>query len=92
MSINSMKAVNQVFEQYQKARVNFVQSVADLAQNPKNIEALKEGDVFSLLRPLLLDTGTLLTIVPSLTLQAHSLHTLILFTVLFTQSHSLSIT
>lgn len=57
-----MKAVNQVFEQYQKARVNFVQSVADLAQNPKNIEALKEGDVFSLLRPLLLDTGTLLTI------------------------------
>lgn len=58
MSLNSVKAVNQVFEQYQKARISFVQSVADLAQNQKNIEALKESDVFSLLRPLLLDTGT----------------------------------
>jgi hypothetical protein len=50
-----MRAVLQVFEQYQKARVNFVQTVAELATRPQNIEALQNAGVMALLRPLLLD-------------------------------------
>lgn len=45
----------QPFEQYQKARVTFVQTVAELATRPQNIEALQSAGVMSLLRPLLLD-------------------------------------
>jgi hypothetical protein len=44
-----------VFEQYQKARLAFVQSVADLATRPQNIETLQNAGVMALLRPLLLD-------------------------------------
>lgn len=50
-----MRAVLQVFESYQKARVNFVQTVAELATRPQNIEALQNAGVMQLLRPLLLD-------------------------------------
>ena len=50
-----MRAVLQVFENYQKARVNFVQTVADLSCRPQNIEALQNAGVMQLLRPLLLD-------------------------------------
>lgn len=49
------KAVLQPFQQYQKARVTFVQTVAELATRPQNIEALQSAGVMSLLRPLLLD-------------------------------------
>lgn len=49
------KAVLQPFEQYQKARVTFVQTIAELATRPQNIEALQSAGVMSLLRPLLLD-------------------------------------
>ena len=49
------KAVLQPFEQYQKSRVTFVQTVAELATRPQNIEALQSAGVMSLLRPLLLD-------------------------------------
>ena len=45
----------QVFENYQKARVSFVQTVAELATRPQNIEALQNAGVMALLRPLLLD-------------------------------------
>lgn len=48
--------VLQVFEQYQSARSSFVQTVAELAHRPQNIEALQNADVMALLRPLLLDT------------------------------------
>ena len=48
--------VLQVFEQYQQARSSFVQTVAELAHRPQNIEALQNADVMALLRPLLLDT------------------------------------
>lgn len=34
------RAVLAPFESYQKARVTFVQTVAELAQRPQNIEAL----------------------------------------------------
>lgn len=44
-----------MFEQYQKARTGFVQTVAELASRPQNIETLQNAGVMSLLRPLLLD-------------------------------------
>ena len=44
-----------VFEQYQKSRTQFVQTVAELATRPQNIETLQNAGVMSLLRPLLLD-------------------------------------
>lgn len=44
-----------VFEQYQRARTQFVQTVAELASRPGNIETLQNVGVMSLLRPLLLD-------------------------------------
>ncbi len=50
-----VRAVLQVFENYQKARVAFVQSVADMASRPQNIEPLQNAGVMQLLRPLLLD-------------------------------------
>lgn len=37
------RAVLAPFETYQKARVNFVQTVAELAQRPQNIEALQSA-------------------------------------------------
>ena len=62
------RAVLAPFEAYQKARVTFVQTVAELAQRPQNIEALQSAGKFlnyisnlfftgvmALLRPLLLD-------------------------------------
>ena len=42
------KAVLQPFEQYQKARVTFVQTIAELATRPQNIEALQAAGVMSL--------------------------------------------
>jgi len=45
-----------VFEQYQKARIQFVQTIAEQASRPQNIEILQNAGVMSLLRPLLLDT------------------------------------
>lgn len=45
----------QPFEEYQKARVTFVQTVAELATRPQNIDALQSAGVMALLRPLLLD-------------------------------------
>ncbi|KAF4645774.1 putative sperm associated antigen 6 [Toxoplasma gondii] len=58
------RSIVQVFEEYQKARVQFVQTVADLSSRPQNIETLHSAGthleqpgrcVMSLLRPLLLD-------------------------------------
>lgn len=50
-----MRAVLQVFEEYQKARVTFVQTVAELATRSANVDALQNAGVMALLRPLLLD-------------------------------------
>ena len=44
------------FEEYQKARISFVQTIADLASKSQTIEALNAAGVMALLRPLLLDT------------------------------------
>ncbi|XP_071416706.1 sperm-associated antigen 6 isoform X2 [Pithys albifrons albifrons] len=51
----SQRQVLQVFEQYQRARTQFVQAVADLATRPQSIETLHSAGVVSLLRLLLLD-------------------------------------
>ncbi|XP_053714631.1 sperm-associated antigen 6-like [Synchiropus splendidus] len=50
-----MRQIIQVFEQYQKSRMHFVQTIADLAVRPQNIEVLQNAGVVSLLRPLILD-------------------------------------
>ena len=49
------KAVIQPFEEFQKARIIFVQTVAELAKNKSNIESLKSLGVMKLLGPLLAD-------------------------------------
>ncbi|CAL8292917.1 unnamed protein product [Lota lota] len=51
----TQRQVLQVFEQYQKSRLHFVQTVADLATRPQNIDTLQNAGVMTLLRPLLLD-------------------------------------
>ncbi|XP_070565243.1 sperm-associated antigen 6 [Ptychodera flava] len=51
----SSRQVLQVFEQYQKSRTQFVQTIAELSSRPQNIETLQNAGVMSLLRPLLLD-------------------------------------
>ncbi|TMW62858.1 hypothetical protein Poli38472_005476 [Pythium oligandrum] len=48
-------SVLQHFEVYQKARVTFVQAVAEAATRPQNIEVMQNAGVMQLLRPLLLD-------------------------------------
>ncbi|KAI9205807.1 armadillo-type protein [Polychytrium aggregatum] len=53
--VANTRAVLSVFEKYQKERLLFVQTVADLASRESNIEALQSAGVMSLLRPLLLD-------------------------------------
>jgi hypothetical protein len=50
------RTVLQPFEEYQKARISFVQNVAELAGRTQNIMALHSAGVMSLLRPLLLDS------------------------------------
>lgn len=44
-----------VFDDYQRSRTNFVQTVAELSSRKKNIEMLQQADVMPLLRPMLLD-------------------------------------
>uniref|UniRef100_A0A672GN12 Sperm-associated antigen 6 n=1 Tax=Salarias fasciatus TaxID=181472 RepID=A0A672GN12_SALFA len=51
----SQRQIIQVFEQYQKSRMQFVQTIADLASRPQNIEILQDAGVMSMLRPLMLD-------------------------------------
>jgi len=50
------RAVLTTFEEYQKERVKFVQTIAELARQPQNIESLQAAGVMGLLRPLLLDS------------------------------------
>ena len=50
------RTVLQPFEEYQKARISFVQHIAELATRSQNIMALHSAGVMSLLRPLLLDS------------------------------------
>ena len=52
---NMSRAISATFDTYQKARVQFVQTVAELANHAENIPALQSAGVMGLLRPLLLD-------------------------------------
>ena len=49
------KAVLSCFEDYQKARISFVQTIAELSTHQQNVEALFSAGVMKLLKPLLLD-------------------------------------
>jgi hypothetical protein len=55
------RAVLAPFEAYQKARVTFVQTVAELAQRPQNIEALQSAGKYLFLRSSLCQITCLLT-------------------------------
>lgn len=39
------RGILQIFDQYQKARLVFAQSVAELALRPQNIEALRKAGI-----------------------------------------------
>jgi hypothetical protein len=52
------KAVIQPFEEYQKSRITFVQTVAELAKRKQNVDSLKRLGVMKLLGPLLSDPVT----------------------------------
>ncbi|XP_043599003.1 sperm-associated antigen 6-like isoform X3 [Bombus pyrosoma] len=49
------RSILQVFDQYQKARLFFVQSIADFASKPNTIDCLEAAGVLDLLCPLLTD-------------------------------------
>ncbi|XP_043214239.1 sperm-associated antigen 6-like [Amphibalanus amphitrite] len=49
------RLIEQAFDQYNKSRLQFVQTVADLASRPQNMEHLHDNNVMSLLHPLLMD-------------------------------------
>ncbi|XP_058496194.1 sperm-associated antigen 6-like [Solea solea] len=51
----SQRQIIQVFQEYQKSRLHFVQTVADLASRPQNIEILHNAGAMAMLRALLLD-------------------------------------
>ena len=56
------RAVLLPFQQNQKNKISFVQQIAELASNPKNIPTLQAAGVMHELRPLLTDvnpSGTL---------------------------------
>ncbi|CDJ28390.1 armadillo/beta-catenin-like repeat protein, putative [Eimeria mitis] len=50
------RTITQVFEEFQRARSHFVQTLADLTQRPQNIDGLRAAGALRLLRPLLLDS------------------------------------
>lgn len=56
-------SVLQHFEEYQRARVKFVQAVAEAATRPQNIEVMNNAGVMQLLRPLLLDNVNIINII-----------------------------
>ncbi|VWU49906.1 armadillo repeat protein PF16, putative [Hepatocystis sp. ex Piliocolobus tephrosceles] len=49
------KAINQIFDDYNKSRIQFTQNISDLCLKSHNIEILINTDIIILLRPLLLD-------------------------------------
>ncbi|XP_054893469.1 sperm-associated antigen 6-like [Poeciliopsis prolifica] len=52
----SQRLITKAVEQYQKARLQFVQTIADFATKPQNSEILHNAGVIPMLRSLLLDT------------------------------------
>eukprot|EP01018_Ginkgo_biloba_P032891 Gb_28859 [translate_table: standard] len=56
IAMATTRSILYALETYQKARIVFVQTVAELATKPQNVEILYNAGVMQLLRPLLLDT------------------------------------
>ena len=50
------RTILQVFEDYQKSRMTFVQTISELAVRPQNIDTLHSAGVIGLLKPLLIDS------------------------------------
>lgn len=50
------RSILHVLETYQKSRIAFVQTIAELATKPQNVEVLHNAGVMQLLKPLLLDS------------------------------------
>ncbi|KAB0790956.1 hypothetical protein PPYR_02756 [Photinus pyralis] len=50
------RSIFQVFDQYQKARISFVQTVGELALRSQNVEYLRQAGALELLQSLLSDT------------------------------------
>ena len=50
------RTILQVFEDNQKSRMSFVQTIAELAVRPQNIDTLHSAGVIGLLKPLLMDS------------------------------------
>ena len=55
-------SILQSFEEYQKARVKFVQAVSEASTRPQNIEIMNNAGVMQLLKPLLLDSVSIIFI------------------------------
>lgn len=51
----NQKQIMGVFDDYQRARTQFVQTIAELSSRKKNIDLLQQAGVMPLLRPMLLD-------------------------------------
>ncbi|XP_034416563.1 sperm-associated antigen 6 isoform X1 [Cyclopterus lumpus] len=64
----SKKQIVRVFDEYHKSRMQFVQTVADLATEPRNIQVLQNAGVMSMLRALLLDVNPSIQQTAALTL------------------------
>ncbi|XP_028036306.1 sperm-associated antigen 6-like [Bombyx mandarina] len=54
-SMSSPRNIQLVFETYQKARLVFVQTMAELATRSSNVKCLESAGVLELLKPLLSD-------------------------------------
>jgi hypothetical protein len=54
-SVANSKSILSVFEKFQKERLHFVQTVADVASREGNIHILQQAGVMHLLKPLLGD-------------------------------------
>ncbi|KAH1011210.1 hypothetical protein HUJ04_000627, partial [Dendroctonus ponderosae] len=49
------RSILQVFENYQKSRLAFAQTISDLATRPQNVDLMKGAHVLDLLKPLIMD-------------------------------------
>lgn len=50
------RVAHQCFERFQKARIDFVSEVAEMATRPDLVDILRDEHVLHLLRPMLIDT------------------------------------
>ena len=57
------QAILNIFQTYQKARVTFVQKVAELAKSgPQSVDLMQNAGVMNLMKPLLSDNVTFIIV------------------------------